>query len=290
MILWLEDPACQEIAWTGGKAANLSRLAATHLIPPGFCLTTAAYSQWAHASQAGSIPPELGTQLAEAYLELARRTNQDSPAVAVRSSAVAEDGANASFAGQYETYLNIVGIAALVTAVTRCWGSAQVERVQTYQPGVALPATQLAVLVQTIVPADCSFVAFSANPVTGALDEVVINASWGLGESVVSGIVTPDTYVVRKTDRQINTQSIADKQWMTVAFPVNTGAQVGEGVQQLPVPRFLRNQPALTAAQVTDVAALTIALATQMGWPVDIEGAYHGDKLYLLQCRPISTL
>ena len=286
-ICWLDEAVCQEVGWTGGKAANLSRLAATQPIPPGFCLTTAAYAAWASPVQAGHVPPELLALLTAAYAELGQRTNQVAPPVAVRSSAVAEDSADASFAGQYETYLNIVGVEVLLAAVTRCWASAQVARVQTYQQrqGLVPQTTQLAVLVQAIVQADVAFVAFSANPVTGATDEVVINASWGLGESVVSGTVTPDTYIVRKGDRQLQHQTIADKTRMTIPAPPATGA----GVREVTVPHFLRKQPALTPHQAAEIADLALTLATQMGWPVDIEGAYQDDKLYLLQCRPISA-
>lgn len=285
-VCWLDEAICQNVGWTGGKAANLSRLATRQRVPPGFCLTTLAYAEWAAVSASGAIPAAFTDLLVGAYAELAARTGQSDPAVAVRSSAVGEDGAAASFAGQYETFLNIVGVDALQDAVRRCWASAQVDRVQAYQQrqGGAV-ATALAVLVQAIVPADAAFVAFSANPVTGAADEVVINASWGLGESVVSGTVTPDTYVVGKADRAIRSQSIADKPWMTIPAPVTAGA----GVELVATPRFLRKQPALTPTQVVEVTDLALTLATQMGWPVDLEGAYYDDKLYLLQCRPIST-
>ena len=288
---WLDEALCQEVSWTGGKAANLSRLAARQRIPPGFCLTTLAYAEWAAVSATGAIPAAFTDLLAGAYAELARRTGQSAPAVAVRSSAVAEDGAAASFAGQYETFLNIVGVEALQAAVLRCWASAQMARVQAYQQrqgGGAPTTTSLAVLVQAIVPADASFVAFSANPVTGAADEVVINASWGLGESVVSGTVTPDTFVVGKADRAIRSQSIADKAWMTIPAPATVGAEASAGVAVVAVPRFLRKQPALTPTQVAEVTDLALTLATEMGWPVDLEGAFYDDKLYLLQCRPIT--
>ena len=121
-----------------------------------------------------------------------------------------------------------------------------------------------------------------AHPVTGQRDEVVINANWGLGESIVSGLVTPDTYVVRKTDWTLTTQTIAEKQSMTVLGPA--------GVQQVKVPGLLRKQVSLTTAQASAIAQLATQLEAELRWPVDIEGAYQGDKLYLLQCRPISTL
>jgi len=120
--------------------------------------------------------------------------------VAVRSSALDEDGAGASFAGQHETYLNVVGAAAVAEAVARCWASVRSSRALEYRrrQGFPLDGARIAVLVQQLIPADVSSVVFSANPVTGSRDEVMINASWGLGESIVGGTVTPDTYVVRR--------------------------------------------------------------------------------------------
>jgi phosphoenolpyruvate synthase/pyruvate phosphate dikinase len=123
---------------------------------------------------------------------------------------------------------------------------------------------------------------FSANPVTGNRDEVMINASWGLGESIVGGTVTPDTYIVRKADLAIVSRHIADKQRMTV--PAH------QGTQEVPVPRRQRNNPAIDDEQVAEMARLSITLESAMGGPVDIECACQGRELYLLQCRLITTL
>jgi len=133
-----------------------------------------------------------------------------------------------------------------------------------------------------LIPADVSAVVFSANPVTGSQDEVVINASWGLGESIVSGTVTPDTYVMRKADLTVVNRQIAEKRHMTVPTP--------GGTREVEVPRFLRTQPTLDDHQATEIAWLAVALETKLGWAVDIECAYHAGRLYLLQCRPITTL
>ncbi len=205
-------------------------------------------------------------------------------AVAVRSSAVEEDGAGASFAGQHETYLNIVCADAIVQAVARCWESAQSERALEYrrQHGLSVECVRLAVLVQQLVASDVSAVVFSANPVTGDRGEVIINASWGLGESLVGGTVTPDTFTVRKSDLAMIDRAIADKQHMTVSAP--------GGTREVKVPRFLRQQASLAEAQVVEVARLAILLEATMSRPVDIECAYAGGQLYLLQCRPVTTL
>lgn len=146
------------------------------------------------------ISAPLYSRLAAAYADLAQRCGVPRPSVAVRSSAVDEDGSLASFAGVYETRLNVVGVGAVAEAVVCCWNSARSDRALEYrrQQGQALEGIRLAVLVQQFIPSDVSAVVFSANPVTGNRHEVVINASWGLGESVVGGRVNPDTYVVRK--------------------------------------------------------------------------------------------
>ena len=282
MLVWLDHAACQDVTRVGGKAANLSRLASVYRVPPGFCLTTEAYAAWAQGRDNPTVPTAARILVRTAYAALGERYHLEEPRVAVRSSAVGEDGQNASFAGQYETYLNLVGADAVVEAIGRCWASAQAERVRTYHQQHGLVPTLLAVLVQQLVAADMSLVAFSANPVTNDRAEVVINASWGLGESVVSGAVTPDTYIVRKDDLSLTTCHIADKQCMTV--------MASHGFKEVPIPLPMRLQQTLSEAQASEVAQLACTLEHHMGWPVDIECAYQGDTLYLLQCRPISTL
>ena len=282
-IAWLEDANCQDVACVGGKVANLSRLAAAHRVPTGMCLTTAAYAAWLD-SGGGAWPDALGDELAMRYAEMAARCESEAPQVAVRSSAIDEDGQGASFAGQYETYLNIIGIEAVADAVSRCWASTRSEQVLEYrrQNGLPVDEVQIAVLVQQMVAADMAGVAFSANPINNNRGEVVINMSWGLGESIVGGTVTPDTYIVDKGDLAVKERQIAEKEKMTVAHP--------EGTREVDVPRFMRGEPTLDNDKAAEVAALARTLEEQMGWPVDIECAYHGETLYLLQCRPITTL
>ncbi|MBI1800919.1 MAG: PEP/pyruvate-binding domain-containing protein [Chloroflexi bacterium] len=282
-IVWLGDAPAHERLLVGGKAANLSRLAGIHRVPPGFCLTTTAFGA---ASANGSIvmPPALYDEIAAAYFALAERAGVAEPSVAVRSSAVDEDGSGASFAGQHDTYLNITGAEAIAQAVARCWESAGAARALAYrdQQGLARDAVRLAVLVQQLVAADVAAVLFSANPVTGSRDEVLINAAWGLGESIVGGTVTPDTYVVRKSDLQVIDRQIGDKRRMTVS--------ISGGTQEVDVPRVLRLRPALSDDQAAEMARLALALEAAMGWAVDVECAYAMGHLYLLQCRPITTL
>lgn len=283
LVVWLEEPDCQDAALVGGKAASLSRLAASYPVPPGFCLTTQAYARWAEAASREGLPPEVETALETAYAALARKDPATPLRVAVRSSAVGEDGQAASFAGQYASYLNVSGLDDVAAAVGRCWASGQDERVHAYQEfqGHAVEEQPVGVLVQQLIAADVAFVAFSAHPVTGRRDEVVINANWGLGESIVNGSVVPDSYHVRKADWAV-TADVAVKECMTVLQP--------SGVKEVGIPRSMRKEATLTGAQACEIAQLATRLEASLGWPVDIEGACRGDRLYLLQCRPISTL
>ena len=201
--------------------------------------------------------------------------------MAVRSSAVDEDGQLASFAGQHQTLLNVAGLDAIAQAIVDCWasvGSAQALAYRNHR-GLA-PDSQMAVLVQQLVPADVAAVIFTANAVTGSRDEIVINANWGLGESIVSGAVTPDTFVVRKRDLAVTERRIASKEQMTVLAPI--------GVRTIRVPWLMRREPCLTEAQVFHMAHLGLALEGRVGRPVDVECAQHDGKLYLLQCRVVT--
>ena len=283
-IVWLDEPAGQDVPSVGGKVANLSRLAGAHRVPPGFCLTTAAFQQWSDGGDDDAFPADLRNQLEQAYSEMGRRTDVDEPSVAVRSSAIDEDGRFASFAGQYETFLNLVGDAAVADAVLRCWQSTRSDRVAEYRERYGLDEVpcEMAVLVQQLVHEDSSAVIFSANPVTHNRDEVVVNASWGLGESIVGGTVSPDTFVIDKQSLSVTESNISEKDRMTVMTPA--------GTDEVAVPRFMRTQPTLSEEQLVEMARLAITLEEQMGWPVDMESAYQGDDLYLLQCRLITTL
>jgi pyruvate,water dikinase len=276
-LLWLGDPKSFDAALVGGKAANLSRLARLyHRVPDGFSLPVTVMDE-VH-------PFDLQDEITSAISDLMNCHRLPDFIAAVRSSAVDEDGATASFAGQHETHLNIVGADAIIQAVTRCWESARSEHALDYrrQQGLSVERPQIAVLVQQLVAADVAAVVFSANPITGNRDEIVINASWGLGESIVGGTVTPDTFIVRKPDLVIVQRIIADKQCMTVSVP--------GGTHEVEVPRFLRNTSSLSDEQAIEMAKLAMTLEVTMEHPVDVECAYAGGNLYLLQCRPITTL
>ncbi len=242
----------------GHKAANLARFIASFRVPPGFCLSTSVYDELRPAlAPAGAAEREtLRRAVAEAYERLAAKLGLPDPCVAVRSSATGEDSADASFAGQHETVLNASGVDAVVEAVLACWRSAGNERVTAYrkEKGIDAPV-EVAVLVQQMVDADVSAIAFGVDPVSGDR-EVVIDAAVGLGDKISAGEITPDRYTVRRADLTVTNAS----------------------------------GPALTTAQAQEIARLVLALERQNGHEVDVECAFAKGDLYLLQCRPITTL
>jgi len=247
----------------GSKAANLGELInAGFRVPEGFVLTTEAFRRFQNVNELDSSSSQEATMAATMPSDLqdilrdASSTLGDTP-LAVRSSGVDEDLAGASFAGQYETILNVVGFDALISAVRRCWASAFSERVSTYlaEKGDGRKG-EMAVLVQHLVQADSAGVAFSANPVTGDRQECVVNAVHGLGERLVSGQSTPDEWVVRGREA------------------------------------ICRNAPenAITASQVLEVAEMTLRAESHFTTPQDIEWAIADGELYMLQARPITAL
>ena len=275
-IIWLDQVEAQAVALVGGKGANLSRLYETQPIPPGFCLTAMAQP---------TIDAALYQELAAAYQQLAERCGIAEPRVAVRSSAVDEDGSTTSFAGIHETVLNVQGLAAVVKAVEQCWASARSPRALAYREEQGLPTEpiRLAVIVQQFIPADLSLVAFSANPVSGEQGEIVINAVWGLGEGLVSGQLTPDVYLVRKADLKILSRQNVSKSHMVQA-------QANGGTEVVDVSPAMRVQAVLDDNQILDVARRVVDLEQAMNLPVDVEAVYYSGQFFLLQCRPITTL
>src|SRR5436305_6103919 len=229
LVLALDDPAAT-LESVGGKGASLARLAAAGLpVPRGFHITTRAYRRFVSENQlvdaivsaasratagddpaapdrvsdrirslfaAGGSPDDIAASIRRWYGEL----GADDPPVAVRSSATAEDLPEMSFAGQQDTYLNVRGGDHVVEAVQRCWASLWTARALGYRArqGIRPEDVALAVVVQQVVPADAAGILFTANPLTGARDQMVVNAAWGLGEAIVGGMVTPDTLIVNQ--------------------------------------------------------------------------------------------
>jgi phosphohistidine swiveling domain-containing protein len=255
------------LAEVGGKAANLGVLTTAGFpVPPGFCVTTAAYD-------AGI--DKIRDEVVEAYRRLGGGP------VAVRSSATAEDLPFASFAGQQDTYLNVVGEDEVVDAVQRCWASLWTDRAVAYRATNEIDdsAVKIAVVVQRMVQSEVAGVMFTANPVTGRRHEHVIDASHGLGEAVVSGAVNPDHFVVR--DREITERHLGDKRFAIRSLPGGGTERVDQST----------SDPALTDAQILALADLGERVERHYGSPQDTEWAIDADgTLWLTQARPITTL
>jgi len=281
-ILWLDQLECQDVTMTGGKAAILSRLSPLFHVPLGFCVTTTAFADW---EQFGALTESVRAEIEIAYRDLATRCGVDNVPVAVRSSAVDEDSRSSSFAGQHLTLLNVSGATAVVQAVAQCFASARSVSALAYREQNRLSSDRLgfAVLVQQLIDADASVVAFSANPVNGQRDEMVINAMLGLGKSVVNGAHTPDTFIISKSNLNVIQRQCADKTYLVA--PASNG-----GVQTKPIPEERRQEPSINESQIRTIARLAIMLEADLGRPVDIECALQATRLYLLQCRPITTL
>lgn len=283
----LEQLSVTDVGLAGGKGANLGELTqAGFPVPPGFVLTTAAYRVFVQANglqaaitaalhgaalndlaelaraatviaahfAAGRVPAEIAADLRRAYLALGGGP------VAVRSSATAEDLPTASFAGQQETFLNVRGAAAVLEATQRCWASLWTARAIAYRARQGIPphAVSLAVVIQRMMAAEAAGVLFTANPLTGDPDEMVINAVRGSGEALVSGQVTPEEIAV------------------------------GRGTWSV----YRRDSPAgrvLTDVQAVQLARLGGQIEAHYGHPQDIEWAWADGQFHVLQARPITT-
>ncbi|QVQ50890.1 pyruvate, phosphate dikinase [Spiractinospora alimapuensis] len=309
-VLPLDDPKA-ELERVGGKGASLARLVRAGVpVPDGFCVTTDAYARFvdgaelrepilaavstvdleapetmasaqeriAHLFRTASIPDAIADDIRAAYAGLGGGS------VAVRSSATAEDLPEHSFAGQQDTFLNISGDDALLRAVRDCWASLWTARAIGYRAraGITPESVSLAVVVQTLVPADAAGVAFTADPVTGTRGGITINAAWGLGEAVVSGAVNADTVVVDRATWNITDRRTADKSVMTVRDTT--------GTHEAPVPKNRRSVDVLDSAEARELAALCTRVEELYGTPMDVEWARHDNDLYILQARPITTV
>ena len=295
----------------GGKGLNLGLLAAAGLpVPDGFCVSTRAYrsvvadrldalmdeltgadpeslaSAAADAREvvlSSHVPVELADAISTRYATL-DATLDDTP-VAVRSSATAEDLPTASFAGQQDTYLNVVGADAVLDAVRRCWASLWTERAVVYRNTIGIDhrTVALAVVIQRMVDAEVAGVMFTADPVTGSRNHTVIDASPGLGEAVVSGAVNPDRFVVDSATGDVVEQRLGDKR-------VAIRGRDGGGTE-----RVARDGDAATACvsgdQITGLVRLGQHVQAHFGSPQDTEWAIDADgRLWLTQARPITTL
>ncbi|HEU4666283.1 MAG TPA: PEP/pyruvate-binding domain-containing protein [Arthrobacter sp.] len=302
-----------DVAVAGGKAVGLGGLMQAGLpVPPGFVLTTAAYSEFVTQNNLGAavqdvaaLPPQASLQDYEEASQRIRdlfrsgtmtagiraglgtvyeRLGGADTAVSVRSSATAEDLESASFAGQQESYLNIRGADALTEAVINCWASLWTARAMAYRAheGVPPQEVRLAVVIQQMVDAEAAGVMFTANPANGRRDQAVISAAWGLGEAVLSGTVTTDDIVVDAGTGAVVSRQTADKDVMTVTAEA--------GTREEPVAAARRRAPVLDDQAAAELARYGQRITDHFGAPQDIEWARAGGKFFLLQSRPITAL
>jgi pyruvate,water dikinase len=311
-VLGLYEGDEMQVAVVGGKGAQLGGLSRIDgiRVPAGFCVTTDAFRRI--MAEAPSIDDQLDrlsslnpddreairTLSAEirriiegiaipgdlaAAITLALAQLGEHAAYAVRSSATAEDLPTASFAGQQDTYLNVVGPAAILQHVSRCWASLFTERAVVYRQrnSVDHRTVRMAVVVQQMVFPDAAGILFTADPVTGNRKVATVDASFGLGGALVSGLVNPDVYTVR--DGEVVTKAVASKQRASQPLPAG-------GTQLVPVDPQRQEQPALTDAQVVRLVQLGRRIEAHLGRPQDIEWCLVDGGFQIVQSRPITTL
>lgn len=312
-VLRLEDVRRTDVPVAGGKAANLGELLAQGFpVPTGFVVTAPAYRAYLDslaladdvAGLRGSSPAEieacrtrivarlreaampgaLADAIRAAHAGLLERRGADL-VCAVRSSATAEDQGAASFAGQHGTYY-YVRAADLITKVRSCWASLWSREAVSYRAthGVDHAGAWMAVVVQEMVPAEVSGVAFTVNPITGARDEIVIEASWGMGAGIVDGRVTPDRYVFHKDALTLKDRRIAHKR-----FRVSTTLRADAVERVVQVPYAQRQAETLTADLAAGIARWAVTAEQRFGGAQDVEWAIAGGRVYVLQSRPVTV-
>lgn len=315
MIRRFNEIGKEDVMTAGGKGANLGEMTKAGLpVPSGFVVTADAYRSFLaenHIDEkiaallddagtderklfsaaekiralitAGSLPVSLREEVSHNYLLLCKNTGNDALRAAVRSSATAEDLPDASFAGQQETYLNVVGIDALCENIIRCYASLWGNRAVSYRQtqGYSQKSVALAVVVQEMVESEKAGVLFTVNPVNNSREEMQLNASYGLGEAVVSGRVTADTFICGR-DGAVRSSVIGSKE-IEIVYAEN-------GTREVPVSTEKRNVLCLSAEEVKTLCNAACAVENYYGCPMDIEWAVRGGNAYILQARAITTL
>ncbi|GAA0728084.1 phosphoenolpyruvate synthase [Halorubrum trapanicum] len=312
--LWLDEVRATDLETVGGKAASLGELIATGFpVPSGFVVTADTYRDF--ISESG-IKNELRTvtdidtedsatlteaqnrshdlimeapmadtiqeEVLDAYRSM--NTNDEETSVAIRSSATAEDLPDASFAGQLDTYLNVTSDD-LIETIKRCWASLFSRRAIHYRNQNDFPrhGGDIAVVVQEMVTADTAGVMFTSHPSTGA-HKAIVEAAWGLGEAVVSGVVSPDNYVVNRNTGAIEQVTVADKRVKYVK-----SKQTGETIE-VDVSEEKREQRVLSNDQLRTLVTIGERIESHYGTPQDIEWAIVDGEVFVLQSRPITTI
>ncbi len=317
-IAWFEDLSSSDVDVAGGKGASLGEMIKAGLpVPPGFAVTAQAYKKFIEETGIAEginelldgvdvddsealkkigkeirnrileveMPEDIKQDIIKAYKELSDRTGEEI-SVAVRSSATAEDLPDASFAGQQETYLHIKGPEKLLKHIQKCWASLFTDRAIFYREKNDFDhkAVLISVLVQKMVDSDKAGVMFTSHPSSSNSEQVVIESNWGLGEAVVSGSVTPDTYIVDKKTGEILEANIGSKEAMVVRDP-----DTGETVEK-PTPSEKRESRVLDEEETKELVGLGRKLEEHYGRPQDAEWAKEDGKIYLVQSRPITVL
>jgi pyruvate,water dikinase len=318
LIAWLDELSNEDVNIAGGKGASLGEMWNAGLpVPPAFVVTAEAYKYFIKETKLdekireilkgidvnstddlnekskqvrelitnAKMPKDLELSIIESYNKLCEISGGEETFVAVRSSATAEDLPDASFAGQQDTYLNIKGADEVVNAVQRCFASLFTPRAVFYreQKGFDHFQVALAAVVQKMVNAEKAGVLFTVNPINQNYDEMVIEGAWGLGEGVVSGTVSPDTYIIDKTDLSIKDIYIARKETMFVKD------ENGE-TREIPTPEDLKEKRVLSDEELKKLAEKGILIEKHYNRPMDIEWALESGEVYMLQARPITTL
>jgi phosphohistidine swiveling domain-containing protein len=313
-IIGFDDPSAVELAFAGGKGANLARLVQAGFdVPGGFLITTGAYREFLTSRglqpqletllesintdqpdkldacaasirnmiETATMPDALAAKIRSAYADTC-----GGRLVAVRSSGTAEDLQGASFAGLHDTYLDVRGAEDVLAAVQRCWASLWTTRATAYraQKGFDSATLGMCVIVQAMVESEVSGVMFSGNPLNAATEEILINASWGLGEAVVQGITTPDSFIVKSGNLRIRSHTLGAKEIQIVRDP-----DVGSGTVTQPVGPQQQAEFTLNDAAVRELAAVGCKVQDYYeGLPQDVEWAYADGQFLLLQSRPIT--
>ena len=312
-----EELSKSDIGIAGGKGANLGELTQAGIpVPPGFVVTAQAYEYFMNeagindkvmsildaidindtkALQAAAedikkiiidspIPDDLVLFIREYYNELCQRVGEEDTDVAIRSSATAEDLPEASFAGQQDTFLHVSGDDEVIEYIRKCWASLFEARAIFYREENNFEHSKvyIAVVVQKMANADKAGVMFTVNPSTGE-EIALIEGSWGLGESVVSGDVTPDNYQVDKKDNEIVNVTISDKKVMYTNDENGTSVKVE-------VPEEKRKERVLSDDELIELTEMGKRVQAHYGEPMDTEWAFEKDMLFLIQARPITTL
>ena len=315
-IVWFNEVTKKDVALVGGKGANLGEMINANIpVPPGFIVTADAYFDFLKQTKIidklrgliepldvndskklqetaaevrqiildAPMPKEIAEEIRKSYVEMGKGL------VAVRSSATAEDLPEASFAGQQSTFLNVQGEEEVVVAVQKCWASLFEARAVFYreQQGFEHFKVGIAVPVQKMVQSEVSGVMFTLEPVTSDTSKIAIEAGYGLGESIVSGSVTPDTYLVDKDGLKISSKQIGKQEWQIIRNPAGIGEEANIKVPLTPAQQA---EQKLSDDEIVSLAEIGKRIEDWYQFPQDIEWAKENDELLIVQTRPVTTI